>query len=717
MLSLKKKTEILLVLFLLITGTGSVIAGQVRNDTIVSAVDSIPIHIHSDSISVVSSDSISIPSDSIRFNNDSISKQSKLGIYTPPNSTIDTTQQINYWHITERTGEIIPIRPDTFLTDYFNRTNVEGFGVSIAYLGNLGTPLESRVFFEREDRSDFLFSDNFRAYIKQPDRFNFVNTKIPYSNVSYQSAGSNVSKEERFQTFLAVNIGKKLNVGVDVDYLYARGFYNSQGAKHTDWVIFGNYLSDRHQLHVFLNPASSYTNGENGGLQDDQYVTHPELLSGRDTQAKNFPTNLTDTWNRFTGNRYFINYKYNLGFERDTEKTDSAGNIIQQFIPVSSIIYTFDYTDRKRNFYSSDSAELNSYYNNADFLNPDRKNQSPSDSTSYRSIKNTFGLSLREGFSKWAKFDLTAYIMHDIRQFTLMDTVPAIPNDSIHYQSRINNHYSTFIGGELAKRTGKILRYNAQASLGILGYNAGDFTLSGNIETRIPFLGDTATVSATGTIKNISPTFYEQYFHSQYFWWDNDFGKVKKVYFGGSIKIPNTNSEAGIGVENITNYIYFDETGYPKQFGGNIQIIAINLLQNFKLGALHWDNEIVYQKSSNQDILPLPDLCAYSSLFLQFKIAHVLTVQMGANAHYWTNYYSPTYEPVTQQFKLQHDTQTGDYPLLCGFLNCHLKQTRFFLEYYNLGAMFISPPEYFSIPHYPVNPPVLKLGLSIDFIN
>jgi len=46
-----------------------------------------------------------------------------------------------------------------------------------------------------------------------------------------------------------------------------------------------------------------------------------------------------------------------------------------------------------------------------------------------------------------------------------------------------------------------------------------------------------------------------------------------------------------------------------------------------------------------------------------------------------------------------------------------LKQTRFFLEYYNASALFISPPEYFSIPHYPVNPTTLRLGLSIDFIN
>ena len=636
-------------------------------------------------------------------------------------TAIDTTKKFNYWRITERTGEMYPVVPDTILTDYFHRTNVEGLGVSVAYPGNLGLPLESRIFFEREDRSDFLFSDNLRYYLKQPDKFNFINTKIPYTNISYQTAGSRANKEERLQALLALNFGKKLNFGTSVDYLYARGFYNSQGAKHTDWVFFGNYLSDRHQVHLFVNPASAYTNGENGGLQDDNYVVRPELVTSQNNQTKNFPTYFEKTWNRLTGNRYFLNYRYNLGFERETEKEDEEGNKIKQFIPVSSIIYTFDYTDKKRRFYTEDSAAVNRYYSYNDYLNPNRIKQYPSDSTSFSSVKNTFGLSLREGFSQWAKFDLTAYVTHDIRQYTLMDTIPAALGDSLNFLPHKSNQYSTFIGGELAKKAGKILRYNAQGSLGVIGYNLGDFNLSGNIETRIPFLKDTASVSATGYIKNLSPTYYENHYNSQYFRWDNDFGKIKKVYVGGKITIPHTLSEISLGVENITNYIYFNENGRPEQYDGSIQIMALGLNQNFKLGALHWDNQVVYQTSSNQDILPLPALSAYTSLFIQFAIAKVLTIQMGANAHYWTRYYSPTYEPAIQQFRLQNESdvkvKVGEYPLLSGFLNCHLKQTRFFLQYYNLGAMFINPPQYFSIPHYPVNPPVLKLGLSIDFFN
>lgn len=637
------------------------------------------------------------------------SVQRDLSVFAPVASSIDTTQRINFWTITPQTGEMIPAIPDTMLTDYFNRTNADGLGVSVAYLGNLGLPMESRVFFEREDRSEFLFFDPFWAYAKRPDKFQFINTKVPYTNISYQTAGSRQSKEERLQALLSVNFGKKLNVGVDVDYLYARGVYNSQAAKHTDWVLFSNYIADRHRLHLFINP-SAYSNAENGGLDNDNWISHPDQLDSRPTQPREYGTRFGNTWNYNKGSRYFLNYRYNLGFERDST-----------FIPVSSIIYTFDYTEKSHRFYTEDTTRVNAFYQHADFLNPLRDNKLTNDSTSYRSLGNTFALSLREGFSNWAKFDLTAFVTQEFRRFTMMgtalDSIKTATDTTIVFPSHEKNLNTLYIGGELAKRTGKILRYHAYGRLGLAGYNAGDLHLSGNIETRIPFLKDTASVTAKAYFKSLSPTFYENNYISRYLKWENNFEKVGKTYMGGEINIPQTKTKFGVGVENLTNYIYFDKDGYPKQYSDNIQIIAATLQQNFRLSALNWDNQLVYQTSSNQDIIPLPDLCIYSNLYIQFKIAQVLTIQMGINAHYWTKYKSPTYEPSTQQFKLQDEVEVGNYPLINGYVNAHLKQTRFFIEYYNLGPMFITPSNYFSMPHYPVNPPGIRMGLSVDWNN
>jgi hypothetical protein len=319
-----------------------------------------------------------------------------------------------------------------------------------------------------------------------------------------------------------------------------------------------------------------------------------------------------------------------------------------------------------------------------------------------------FGLSMREGFSKWAKFDLTALLSYERRAYTFM------PDAITHKRSATQN--AIYIGGEISKRTGKILRYEADGRFGIAGENIGDVDITGKIETRIPLLKDTASISGRASIKNLSPTFYEKNFHSKYFWWDNmNFNKVNKIRFGGTIDFPQTKTGIGIDIENITNYIYFDNTGYVNQESSSIQILAATLVQNMRFGAIHWDNRLVYQTSSNRDIIPLPDLSVYSNLYLQFLVSKVLTIQIGGNVHYFSEYYSPVYEPITQQFRLQANTKVGNYPIISGYVNCHLKYTRFFIEFYNLSASFINPPNYFSMPNYPLNPQIFKLGLSWDF--
>ena len=624
-------------------------------------------------------------------------------IYLPVANDVlnDSTKTRYYWRLTERTGEIVEGRPDTLLTDFVNRQLVDGQGISMQYLGNLGLPAQSRVYFDRPQRSSFMFMDNFDIYTKTPETFDFINTKIPYSYLSYITAGSRQVREERLKGGISVNFGKKLNVGFDIDYLYARGYYQSQSAKHLSWVFYSSYISDRYRFHAFINPANN-TNGENGGITDDRFITDPASITDRSIQTNAIQTLMKDTWNHIKGTQYYLNYRYNLGFERETDKLDSLGNKIKQFIPVSSIIYTFNFDDKFRRFYSKDEANLDTLYKTSYYIDKPLR-----DSTSYWKLRNTLGISLREGFSKWAKFDLTAFITQDVLNYTITNNTTNMNEDS-HWGS-------TYIGGEIAKRKGKILRYDAHGDFGVLGHNIGDFNVAGNIETRIPIFGDTASITGFAYIKNTAPTFYENTFRSKYVEWNNDFGKTRRAYFGGALNIPHTKTNLKVGVENISNYIYFNKESVPEQYSGNIQILAATLEQNMCIGVLNWNNRLAWQKTSDETRIPLPDISLYSNLFMQFTVAKVLTIQMGGNVNYFTKYYALAYEPLTQQFRLQNDIKIGNYPLLNVYVNCHLKYTRFFIEFYNVSSSFIQYPAYFSTPHYPVNPQIFKWGLSWDF--
>jgi len=183
----------------------------------------------------------------------------------------------------------------------------------------------------------------------------FVNTRIPYSKLNYQRAGSTQNLEERFEARLTSNFGKSLNVGLDVDLINARGFYNSQAVKHNNFSLFGNYLSDRIEAHVFIN-LGSLKNFENGGITDEQFITNPEALQQNFT-SKDIPVKFTRTWNAVGNNRYFLSGRYNLGFK------ETSGDSLQQgtgnFVPVASIGFSSQYIQQYRRFLSYDTAYVN----------------------------------------------------------------------------------------------------------------------------------------------------------------------------------------------------------------------------------------------------------------------------------------------------------------------------------------------------------------------
>ena len=645
------------------------------------------------------------------------------------------TSRINAFHITEL-GDRYAVLMDTNRLNTSNSALVESQSIAIAYTGNIGLPSQSRIFSERQEERDFIFADAYDHYIITPQNGYFYDTKIPYSHVTYNRAGGAAKREEQLKILLTSNFGKKLNVGWDFDYIYSRGYYNSSGNKIINYRFFGNYLSDRYEAHAHIR-NTNIVNGENGGLINDRNITHPEDFGvGRPPDTKDYLTRMSDTWNRVRGKNFFLTHRYNLGFYREmTEKeiarreqralerehehqdhdeldeqqpstNDYAKEDIhanEVFVPVSSIIHTFEYEDHSRRFISN---------NNLDDLYPNmygHLDSLPNDFTSSWRMKNTLALSLREGFQDWVKAGFAAFISFEKRQFSL-------PGDSVSGTERYDE-FSTFIGAELTKKRGSLLTYDARGEFCIAGSDLSEFRLNGNIQSKFPVLGKTANLQATGYIKNVVPAFYQRHHHSRYFWWDMNLKNVQRVYVGGSVALEETKTQLSVGVESIQNFVYFDSLSTPKQYDSNLQVITARFKQDFRYKAFGWENELVYQLSSNNDVLPLPQLSAYTNLYVAFKLVKVLSVQIGADVHYHTSYRAPYYEPATQQFRNQDEIKIGNYPLINAYANFHLKQARFFLSAYNLGSTFIDNPAYFSMPHYPLNPMGIKLGISVMFNN
>ena len=656
--------------------------------------------------------------------------------YDRNGNPIDTTAVIDAntipiglhaWKIEERFGERIAVPVDTLQHGFQNSNDTGGPTGHYSFLGNLGAPRISHVFFERKDPTQFFFTDPYDFTVRKPGDIIYTNTKSPFTNLTYYKQGDGRYGEELFKAYFAVNVNKRMGFGFDIDYTYGRGKYQSQSTALFNGNLFAYYHGDKYDMHFsFINENLKVA--ENGGITDDRYVTDPlEMAEGERTyETYNIPTNLMDIWNNNTGYHAFLTHRYNLGFYRDvTEENDTVSK--QLFVPVTSFIHSVKVDIDRRKYVSYDVDQNNEYFEH-NYLGTDSL-----DITRHFSVKNTVGIALREGFNKWAKAGLTAFMSFEHRNFTMTDTVTGIPGQRVATSHKEN---VLSIGGQLSKQQGKTLHYNVIGEIAMLGEDAGQFTVEGNGDLNFRLFNDTVRLEANAYIKNLNPTFYFRHFHSKHYWWDNDLSKIMRTRIEGKLSIDRWRTQLKAGVENITNYTYLDNasvqytdrqgnTAYKndmavRQHSGSIQVFSATLKQDFKLGILHLDNEVTYQKTSNSDVLPLPELVLYHNLYLKFALAKkVLKIEMGADMRYFTQYYAPDYAPAIGQFYLQNREtryKLGAYPMLNGYINLHLKRTRIFVQMYNLLQRG-GDKSYFYIPHYPLNPRILKIGLSWNFFD
>ncbi|MDR3143151.1 MAG: putative porin [Tannerellaceae bacterium] len=660
------------------------------------------------------------------------------------------SKRVSAYRLTSSIGDRYPAPMDTNHFNFGNSTLAEARSLGTGYLANLGSPIQTKIFSERREARDFIFADAYDYYIATPENALYYDAKLPYTNIMFTQSGASIKREDQLKGVLTWNFGKKVNMGGEMDYIYSRGQYNSNGNSLLSYRLFGSYRGDKYELHAYLSNFN-FVNYENGGMTNDEYITRPEQFDqgGRvSTDIRTYPVRFYNTWNRVRGKQYYLSHRYNLGFYRELKKTDGEGNPIEVYVPVSSIIHTVEYEDNRRRFISNNN--IDSVYlapaENATVYNPNQRllenvfglDASLNDIASAWNLKNTFALSLREGFQDWVKFGLTAFARFEKRKFKLPATIEGLVYDritgsgenpepaSLNYPlSSLYDEFSTYLGGELSKRSGSLLTYNATGEFCLVGSDLGEFRINGELSSRFTLFGKEASIKANGYLRNVTPAFYQRYNHSRYFWWDpdiqgNNTSKLKNTqqfYAGGEVHLASTGTTLQAGMESIQNHVYFDATGYPSQYGSNLQVITARVKQDFTYRGFGWENEAAWQLSSDKDLIPLPQISACSNIYVHFKLAKVLTMQVGADVHYHTKYYAPYYEPATQQFQLQQEKKIGNYPLLNGYVNFHLKQARFFVMGYNLGALFIDQPEYFSLYHYPLNPMVLKMGISVVFNN
>lgn len=641
----------------------------------------------------------------------------------------------NAWTLSYPLGTHEESTIDTLLYNYQRQFIPSMNSDAWATTGSFAAEGINMIYFQRPQPSAFMFEDALQYWLPTFNKEKFYNVYIPMTLLSYNFGGNRDNHTDRLKGVFAGNVNRKIGIGANIDYLYTKGAYNSQAAKNLIYGFQGYYTGDHYEMQAFLNHYNSQ-NQENGGITDDLYIEDPAVLQGGvdKIEPKSIPTRLNGAQNRLVGAEIYMSHAYKIGFWRDdTQEGDTIEK--RTLVPVTKFIYSFDYKYNHHTFKNIRANEASQFWQNT-YFNP----SSTLDETHYWSVTNTVGISMIEGFQKWAKFGLSAYATYELDQFRQSYLLPdssaggassgdnstnadntasglsPLPEDFTIDPRKKRNRL--WIGGRLEKMKGSLLRYAANAKFGLMGDAAGDLDIDGYVETRFKLGKDTVRISADGFFRNQTPSYLLRYYISNHFVWNNDFGKTRSFRVGGHLHIPWTRTDLRAAVENVQNCVFFNPSSLPEQYGGSVQIFSASIEQKLKFGIWNWNNTITYQASSNQDVIPLPALSIYSNMFIRFKAFKVLEAQIGIDCDYYTKYRGYDYQPATMSFHTQGENPVwvGNFAVANAYLTAKIHKTRFFVLWSHVNQGLFGN-NYFSLPHYPINPRQLRFGVSIDFAN
>jgi len=612
---------------------------------------------------------------------------------------------------------------DTLFLDYGNYNPLLKKTLTAQTLGNMGSSAQSNNYFERSfDRDEFLFIQNYKYFGVFPRDIRFYNTTKPFTLLEYGQWFSNKPKGESWLKILHTqNINPSLNWGFSYGSISSQGKYLNAEAKDNNLNLFASYNIDRYDLWLTIG-KNKFVNQENGGLLFPKDIENPDL------KPENLPVWFDGTSAETKNSFGVLSHQYKLG---KWIKVQENKEEFQKFITRFTLMHTLEFTDNSRYF---TEVEPNPYYDYSDTRGrvyfygtehlpyiKDVKGTtslpSTQDKSGMKRVTNLFYLKGVEAPDRKYTFGKQAYIGNDLinvyfpREKLIYTPGLMQPPLGLIQSDKLSN---TFVGGSIFRTEGKFWNYNFSGRYYILGYRFADFDLSGQIEKPIKTSRDTSFLKISASMTNTTPDYFQDHFYSNHYKWENNFNKTYELKLGAVYDNPYRKLKAGFKYSIITNYIYWNEAALPAQASSEFSVAQIFLKKDFKFGGLNINNSVLYQKSTTEKYMHVPEFSTRNTVFIEGIYAKVLTFQFGFDLRYDTKYYADYYSPALGMFYVQNSEKIGGYPWLDVFINLKIKRTRFYVKYSNAGTKMVKSG-YYTTPNYPSQVATAGFGLSWTF--
>jgi hypothetical protein len=552
-------------------------------------------------------------------------------------------------------------------------------------LGFTGSAYKSLLFTRNKEAGFTIGENSLNHMLRTSKKTEYYEAQVPFTRFYYTQGKEAMINLNAFHT---QNILPNWNVAADYSSFKSDGIYLRQAQKIKTTQVSSKYstLNGRYLIAGSFN-WNRVTSQESGGIVSDS------LFENANNLDKNVPNNLTLAQNNIKTREHNIYHHIKLGKsvplfrEKDTITTIEKGILL--FHEMDWNQYVYNYTDENPN---------EDFYHQPFFFTPGVT----ADSTTYKILKNKVGITIPIGLKDY---------IGGIRLFSDYEFINIEQGDS-----QLRRYNNTGIGSRIdIERSSRILnKLNLYGKYVLEGINKNDVELKFNSSIYSDSL---YSLGANISYTSLSPYFSQNRITSNHYFWSNDFDKENHTSFNIYLerKSKFVNAKISYGQDLLSNYIYYDTVSQPQQEIFNpISIHNIGLSLNFKIGNFIFNNQVNYQKLSNDKYLHLPEIVSSHQLFYErFTFKEALKLQVGVELFYNSSYLSDMYNPAIRQFYLQDKLETGNYPLMNIFLNAQIKTMKIYVQFEHLNqALKLSGQRYYGTVHQPITPSRLVLGVG-----
>lgn len=533
-------------------------------------------------------------------------------------------------------------------------------------------------------RPKFVAQGQHYSY-KEMEDINYYHVPTPLSDLYFKTA---FNQGQQMDAFFTINTSENLNFSIAYQGVRSLGHYQHILTSTGNFVFTSNYQSpnSRYRLRMHFT-SQGLTNEQNGGLKESSIP----LFVENDSQFKDrgrLDVNFEDAENALYGNRVYIDQDYELLRSEESQSNIRLGMELQH---------------EKKSFSYRQERAYQEY------------------GAAYHNTKLDKTTSLIESQAK-AYVDLGRQYLGNIHGYIHYTNYNYGYNSVLYLdRGKINNR----LKGDAVEAGGKYFNQykNAKLEAGIGAQIGGDYNGNYAYATLQVPVSENWLLQAKASIQNTSSDYGFLLYQSDYvnFNWQTDFKNERKQVLEFDVL-----SEKWFNLKatysGIDNYSYYTvakdaKTPTPFQADQRVDYLKVKAQKEVAFGSFGAEATVIYQDVfSGINFLSVPKLLTRGSIYYQdhwFKRA--MFMQTGVSAKYFTEYYMNAYHPVLGDFYVQREAKYGGFPMIDIFFNAKVQQTRIYVIYEHINALFNKRNKHFSAPDYPYRDAMIRFGLVWNF--